>query len=225
MQISYLHIQQLLVIIGEWIVALQNKYIHIWFLSSWRNTASGSWFIQVTQSFLVRSQSVNASSILLDHHWLSFIQVLGWALMTNSQSHDLITILAKVKWWVMLCFFQVEQIIHKCCLGVELLHLHASTSPPTWFRVQQFRISMDLNYYVARWEKWSQGSTSPTQAGRFPPKLRPSSYISTTLFVWRILIHNWQVGVQPQEANPLHLFDAYTQVENCKLENPNVQNW
>ena len=63
----------------------------------------------------------------------------------------------------------------------------------------------------------------------FPPKLRPSSYISTTLFVWRILItmsflfHNWQVGVQSQEANPLHLFDAYTQVENCKLENPNVQ--
>ena len=58
----------------------------------------------------------------------------------------------------------------------------------------------------------------------FPPKLRPSSYISTTPFVWRILIHNWQVGVQPQEANPLHLFDAYTQVENCNLENPNVQN-
>ena len=88
--------------------------------------------------------AVNASSTLLDHHWLSFIQVLGWALMTNSQSQDLITILAKVKWWVMLCFFQVEQIIHKCCLGVEFLHLHASTSPPTWFRVQQFRISMDL---------------------------------------------------------------------------------
>jgi len=35
---------------------------------SWRNTASGSWFIQV----------------------------LGWALMTNGQSHDLLTILAKV---------------------------------------------------------------------------------------------------------------------------------
>jgi len=35
---------------------------------SWRNTASGSWFIQV----------------------------LGWALMANGQSHDLLTILAKV---------------------------------------------------------------------------------------------------------------------------------
>jgi len=35
---------------------------------SWRNTASGSWFIQV----------------------------LGWALMRNGQSHDLLTILAKV---------------------------------------------------------------------------------------------------------------------------------
>ena len=103
------------------------------------------WFLVHTgDAELFSKIAVNASSTLLDHHWLSFIQVLGWALMTNSQSQDLITILAKVKWWVMLCFFQVEQIIHKCCLGVELLHLHASTSPPTWFRVQQFRISMDL---------------------------------------------------------------------------------
>ena len=103
------------------------------------------WFLVHTgDAELFSKIAVNASSTLLDHHWLSFIQVLGWALMTNTQSQDLITILAKVKWWVMLCFFQVEQIIHKCCLGVELLYLHASTSPSTWFRVQQFRISMDL---------------------------------------------------------------------------------
>ena len=225
MQISYLHIQQLLVIIGEWIVALQNKYILMGFIQLEEHC---EWFLVHTgDAELFSKIAVNASSTLLDHHWLSFIQVLGWALMTNSQSQDLITILAKVKWWVMLCFFQVEQIIHKCCLGVELLHYSTSTPLP----VHQLDLESSnlefqwIYYYVARWEKWSQGSTSPTQAGRFPPKLRPSSYISTTLFVWRILIHNWQVGVQPQEANPLHLFDAYTQVENCKLENPNVQNW
>ena len=72
----------------------------------------------------------------------------------------------------MLCFFQVEQIIHKCCLGVELLHYSTSTPLP----VHQLDLESSnlefqwIYYYVARWEKWSQGSTSPTQAGRFSTK-------------------------------------------------------
>ena len=50
----------------------------------------------------------------------------------------------------------------------------------SWCRIIALARHLDLEssnlefqwiyYYVARWEKWSQGSTSPTQAGRFSTK-------------------------------------------------------
>ena len=92
---------------------------------------------------------------------------------------------------------------------------------------------------ATRLEKWSQESMSPTRAGQFPTKLELPLYISTTCtknlneincdfifkkrswnleLTFRFLLLQFfpQVGVQPQEADSLHLLHAHAQVDMCK---------
>ena len=102
-QISYSPTPQLPDITGG---EKHSKSSHESLMLSWRNTASGSWFIQVRKirdnfggyfsSWACAMSTVQDSKIYWQISSIQLNQVLGWALMTNGQSHDLLTILAKV---------------------------------------------------------------------------------------------------------------------------------
>ena len=91
----------------RWVYSSIAEQIYLqWFSSSWRNTASGSWFIQVMRSYHIRRHCRYAgpcSRIKVNINPHPNSQVLGWALMTNGQSQDLLTILAKVRssWFIL----------------------------------------------------------------------------------------------------------------------------
>ena len=75
-------------------------------------------------------------------------------------------------------------------------------------------------YCAARLEKWWQGSMSPTRAGQFPTELeleeKKVETLSSLFVSYNCYNFSPQVGVQPQEADSLHLLHAHAQVNICK---------